>query len=314
MVTTHIRTPLSPLWIVILSAASAVQAADTRDAYDRGNEYLRCERFGEAVKCFEQVLRADPHEKRAGRCLGFARLLSGDARTAICDFTNAIRVNRADAALYFGRGYARQMLGANKESLADMEEALRLDPGYTQAAWGRLEVLADLRDPRVIEAINTFQSLTERDSAVRGPYADFGSRPRVTLTEFPSLVWWRLIYDRYRLAGRPSTTDTPAHGDVEGQLKLALAFATHRRLDEAIACLDKAVTLAPDDIDLRKVRGALHAIKREYKAAWEDLQRTLEVTRPSGDTKPGGKSRGKPGDTKPGGKSRGKSADTTRSC
>ncbi|MDA9968356.1 tetratricopeptide repeat protein [Salibacteraceae bacterium] len=78
--------------------------------------------------CYSIVLKFDP------------LLLSpslGEYKSAIADFTTAIRLDPDDASAYYNRGLAYDDLGEYKSAIADYTTAIRLDPDFASAYYNR---------------------------------------------------------------------------------------------------------------------------------------------------------------------------------
>ncbi len=95
----------------------------------------------EALTRYEEALRRDPQDIAAlnsrGRIFGDL----GELGKAVADFTLAIDLFNAGhnpsgvklAHLYHRRGHTFSTMGRNEEALADVNQALQLDPGYLNA-------------------------------------------------------------------------------------------------------------------------------------------------------------------------------------
>ncbi|NMG09484.1 tetratricopeptide repeat-containing serine protease family protein [Brasilonema sp. UFV-L1] len=65
---------------------------------------------------------------------------------AIADLSEAIRLNPNYALAYYNRGNVRRELGDKQAAIADYNQALRINPNYTDAYYGRGYVRSDLGD------------------------------------------------------------------------------------------------------------------------------------------------------------------------
>ena len=77
----------------------------------------------------------------------------------------------------------------------------------------------------------------------------------------------------FRRALKENPAFTPA------SMNLALLYTRERRYDEALACLDRAVERAANDIQLRSLRGHVRCEAGDEAAALEDLKRATGDTR-----------------------------------
>jgi tetratricopeptide (TPR) repeat protein len=111
---------------------AAPAAPDIAGGCDTGLDAYEAGRFDEAIESFSRCLeRADLPARDRAQILalrGMARFDSGSAADAVADFTEAMRVDPAEPASYYGRSQAYQQLGEHERALADLNEVLRLEP------------------------------------------------------------------------------------------------------------------------------------------------------------------------------------------
>lgn len=92
----------------------------------------------------------------------------GDARTAIADYDQAIRLNPNRAALFRDRGFARQRNGELDAAIADYDQAIALDPKLASPYANRGLALAAKGDlDRAILSYNTAVRLAPSDAEQR---------------------------------------------------------------------------------------------------------------------------------------------------
>ena len=98
------------------------------EAYrQRGHEYSKQGRHGEAIADYTRALRQAPRSPQTRQERGWA-LLNNAHQLALEDFDAAIQAQPKNGDLYNGRGYARVMLGQIDQAVADAETAVRLGP------------------------------------------------------------------------------------------------------------------------------------------------------------------------------------------
>ena len=96
--------------------------------YNRGNAYLKTNRYDLAITDFDLALRIDPASPYALANRGTAYARRGEFAKAIADFDQAIALNPNHALIYSNRGSAYAKLGKYEAAVADFDQALRLDP------------------------------------------------------------------------------------------------------------------------------------------------------------------------------------------
>jgi tetratricopeptide (TPR) repeat protein len=93
--------------------------------------------FDLAAADFSEALRLDPANAKVYRERGNAYMQKGDFDKAIADYNQAIRLNPDFAEAYNSRGTAYGTKGDFDRAIADFTQALRLDPNYANAYYNR---------------------------------------------------------------------------------------------------------------------------------------------------------------------------------
>jgi tetratricopeptide (TPR) repeat protein len=95
---------------------------------------------------------------------GVYEVLSGDYREAIADLTQAIRLNPDNAQAYTNQGLARAALGDTPGAIADLSQAIEIDPSLALAYYNRGFVRSQLQDYQgAIEDFNQAIQLNPQD-------------------------------------------------------------------------------------------------------------------------------------------------------
>jgi S1-C subfamily serine protease len=153
--------------------------------FNRGNEYLRRGKLGEALSAFNEAIRINPAYAEAFNGRGKVYLdrqtldewLSGEARDkAISDYNEAIRLNPNYAEAYVNRGYAYGVYSGGHDrdaAISDYSKAIRLDPNCTFACYYRgLEYAAK---GNYDKAISDYTEAIRLDPNFADAYRDRGS-------------------------------------------------------------------------------------------------------------------------------------------
>ncbi len=111
-------------------------------------EILAAQKYlDEALSAFDTALRLCPKDVRLLDLRAAARLESGDAAGAVADLDEALRLEpEAGAELFVHRGRARLRLNDERGAAADFDRALGRDPADTDARWLRARARLDLDD------------------------------------------------------------------------------------------------------------------------------------------------------------------------
>jgi len=243
--------------------------------------------------------RAIEHDSRnywaySGR--GRARLDSGDARGAIPDPSESIRLKPTYAEAWNNRGLARQRLGDAKGAIADYDEAVAHAPRMAQAFVNRGAAraalgdsaggIADIQtaialDPGLADAYRNRAVWRLQSGDVDGALAD--CTRAIELAPHDGLAYSSRAVVRH------------AKGDVKGALldhdeavrlaprqpevRFNRAIARQARGDPrgAVADFDAAIVLEPRRPDLRYSRGLLRQEAGDPAGALADFDEALKV-------------------------------------
>lgn len=146
--------------LALVATCSTARADALQDCTQHRNPRLRLEACS-AIVTSKSASSAD--KARAYRSRGEARLDAGAGADAIADFSEAIRLDGADAQSFAGRGQARLTKGNLDGAIADYSEAIRLSP--RQAAYYNARGHAHLVKGQPEPALADFSKAAELDSS-----------------------------------------------------------------------------------------------------------------------------------------------------
>ena len=136
------------------------------DAYvARGYAYYDLGKYKSAIADYTTAIRLDP-DAYAYYNRGNAYFDLGEYNTAIADYTTAIRLDPDDADAYNNRGNAYGDLGEYNTAIADYTTAIRLDPDDASAYYNRGCAYADLGEYKSAIADYTTAIRLDPDDAV----------------------------------------------------------------------------------------------------------------------------------------------------
>jgi tetratricopeptide (TPR) repeat protein len=113
----------------------------------RGNDYRETLDYERALNDYNIALDIDPDDEVifANRC--FAQALARRYEAALKDCNEALRLRPADNWYALGRrGLVYLMMGENEKAVADFDAALKINPGNSNALYGRGVAKARLGD------------------------------------------------------------------------------------------------------------------------------------------------------------------------
>ena len=208
---------------------------------------LRGRHTPEALPLLRDAAKQKPAAARAQRYLGDALLATDDAAGAAEAYRAALAADPKLASAELGLGQALLKQKQTAEAAPHYRQAAALDPNLKSY---QLEIAAALLQD------------SERDKAVE------------FLKQFPEDAAAREQLGRVYLAeNRPGDAVEQLQAAVKlsptpaNELALATALIRNKQPEGAQPLLERAVTAAPNDYDLRMVVGRIHRDKREYLPA-----------------------------------------------
>ncbi len=196
---------------------------------------------------------------------GLAALLRRDYAKAVADLTQAIRLDPASSSHLYNRGVAYAESGHPDVAIADFTAALRLKPSDVLALLARAQSLL-------------LAGQEQRASA------DFDAALKLAPANYQALL---RRAEAYRRAGRsdravgfygeliaqfPSNDNAAAYS---GLCRSRLALG--RDLDQALSDCDQAVRAKPTDLAVLRARAEIHLRLGRYEQAIADYDRILSL-------------------------------------
>lgn len=171
--------PMRPAALAIVTGIIVAGAVGT---------YAQSAIWHDSLTLWTRVLQLEPGSEFAYHNRGQVRYMKGDARGALADYDDAIRLDATRGHLYVSRGIARQALGNLDGALADFNEAIRLNSADATAYSNRASVgyargdtdgaLSDLDtairlDPKYAQAYHNRGGVRYARGDLAGARADF---------------------------------------------------------------------------------------------------------------------------------------------
>lgn len=126
----YLGNPLAELYF---DNALSVDSSNVQMWYNKGMYLQGLERYADAEKCYEAMLRRDKFNQFANYNLGYLNWLNQEYEMAANYFSDAIYTNSEYGDAYFARGLCFKELGNIPQARVDFQSALRLDEANTEA-------------------------------------------------------------------------------------------------------------------------------------------------------------------------------------
>lgn len=123
--------------------------------YNLGVVLLKQGAVDDAIACFREALRINPHYAEADNNLGYALFQKGAVDGAIIRFQQALQVKPGLAIAHYNLANALLQKGAVDDAVAQFQQALQINPAYTDARINLGNAL--LQKGAVDDAIAQFQ-------------------------------------------------------------------------------------------------------------------------------------------------------------
>jgi serine/threonine protein kinase/Tfp pilus assembly protein PilF len=214
----------------------------------------------EALQCYRAGLAVWPetYELRFGRALVYQR--QGRREDAAADFDAAVRLRPDSAEIYVHRAALYLEMGRYALAVDDLDHALKLDGRLTRAWFLRSEARRKLGDARRAD----------------GDFAEGMRIEPVDALGWSTRGWARLRSDpNAALADFDRSLELNPHFLPALQNKAFLLADVLKKNDEALAVLDREVTLYPDYTPARIGRGVLRARLGRVEEARADARACL---------------------------------------
>jgi tetratricopeptide (TPR) repeat protein/V8-like Glu-specific endopeptidase len=263
----------------------------------RGIVLLNLERYPEAQQSFEQVIKLDPNDDSA-QIFRSMMLLRLERYQETLEISNRVLERNPNSWAYFARGAARIAAKDFKNALVDLNEAIRLNPEYIEAAAYSLRGVARFATGDKKGAFNDLDEAVQLDSKdadifkIRGKIRSEQEDYKGAIADFNEVL--RLNpkeAEAYYLRGMARLTQ----GDKKGALadsneairlnpKIGYAYSVRGlvRFAEgdkkgAFADLDESVRLNPKDADILTIRAGIRFQEKDYAGAASDFSEAIQI-------------------------------------
>ncbi|MDZ8079735.1 MAG: tetratricopeptide repeat protein [Nostoc sp. DcaGUA01] len=262
-----------------------------------GLTLLGLERFPQALESFDQVAKLDPDDTSVQMFRSLILFGTGRFQQAL-DLSNQVVNKNPSSWAYFTRGAARFGVQDFKGALADLNEAIRLNPEYIEdtaysvrgsirAQQGDLKgAIADLNEAVRLdpEDANNFKNRGEirfQQKDYQGALADFSEGIRLKPKYFEALKArgsLRFIQQDYKNAiADLNEALSLKPEDIEAiQIRAGVRFQ-QKDYQGALADFSEVIRLEPKNFPALKARGSVRFLQQDYKGAVADLSEALRL-------------------------------------
>jgi tetratricopeptide (TPR) repeat protein len=214
-----------------------------------------------AVAPLRKAVELLPSQSRPRYLLGLALEQAGDLPGAIAAMKAAEALDARDVDTWLA--LAGMLLRANQPAPAEAKyrEALAMLPDSAPARLGLAHSLEAQQKPEAAKAYRNYLELQPADGEARGRLARLllgAKQYEAALAEL----------DRLDAAPGPDVSALRLRADIQ---------VAQSHWDDAIATLKRAITMAPDQLELRAGLGRLYLQKRDFASAEKELQGVLRL-------------------------------------
>lgn len=122
------------------------KGAKADDAVKRGDQLATERKWPEAVKAYDEAIKADPSNANSHRLRGRAKREAGDLNGSLKDFDKAIELDPGNHQTWLGRGLTKDKLGDKAGAMADFDRGIAINPNYAAGYNYRASVKLDQKD------------------------------------------------------------------------------------------------------------------------------------------------------------------------
>jgi tetratricopeptide (TPR) repeat protein len=228
----------------------------------RGNAYNNTGDAKRAIDDYNEVLKVDPKNSDAYTNRGAALMKAGDSRRAIDDFGQAISLNPNLADAYYNRGVVYRSLNNCADATSDFDKVVQLNPNFVNSYYA-LGVCAqetgDLDDAlsKYNEAVRLNPQFADALYNRGAVYAAQGQLSKAIL-DFGSVIE---IDARY----------APAY------YNLGVVYLSIGKTEEAIGQFNSALAIDPTYVQALYNRGTANLNQGDFKQAILDLTSAITI-------------------------------------
>jgi tetratricopeptide (TPR) repeat protein len=209
-----------------------------RAIHNRGVTLAQCGQFAEAFDDFTRVIQLSPQFAKAYSNRGTLYVQAGDHEKAIADFDAALKLDATLLPALVGRGRVCHLAGRLDEALVNLGDAIELNDADADVICSRGDLLVDLG--QYTEALDDYARAIELNPKFQHAYRN-GAWLLATCPDDS-------IRDAEGALNGAKAALECGYGERHAALDtMAAALANAGRYDEAVATIQQAIQIAPED-------------------------------------------------------------------
>jgi tetratricopeptide (TPR) repeat protein len=216
-----------------------------------------------AIAPLSKAVDLQPSRSRPRYLLGIAQERLGDLAGAAQSFEGVTHLDSKDAEALTHLGGVMLRLGKPAEAEGKFRQALEIEPKSPAALQGLAQSLELQKKPGAAEAYRDYLAVQPGDAAAE-------QRVIHTLLEQKKYDAALAELDKLPETNPPSLETLKLRADI---------LIGQKKTDEAIAVVQQAIQLAPNDAQLQGGLGRLYLDKKDYASAEKELKVALNLDR-----------------------------------
>ena len=247
----------TPMYVVTLHPITS------RSAFESGLRRLAAKDYGNALVLFQQVEVLEPDAADVNYYIGEVYRAQGNLHLALDGYQKSINKNQNFAPAFLGRALANMGLNPTLDVTKDLDQAINLDPHFTQAfiERGKYQLATN---PSGAEADFQNAVATSPGSALAYLYL---AKAQLAMGETEASL---------KSAQRANQLDITM---IPVYLALAQAYIANGQSDQAVGVLQTYTIYAPDDTSAFLALGTAYNAAGQYESAVNYLNKAIGVDR-----------------------------------
>ena len=117
-----------------------------KSLFDDGVEYMKHDKYGKALKCFDKALKIDSNDVRSWVNRGLTLEKLNRHEEGLESFDKALKLDPKDITVWFIKAITLKKIGKYHEALNCFDKALELDPNLEAAKKAKEELLSSMQN------------------------------------------------------------------------------------------------------------------------------------------------------------------------
>lgn len=255
----------------------------------RGGAYKQLSDYQKAIIDFDHALPLDPKNPTILMLRGDAYRLQGEYPKALSDLNQALALKPDDAMALARRGETHRIMSNYEKALVDLNQALKLAPDDTFALTSRGDTHRFIGNyKQALADFDRVLSLDRHNATIltkRGDTYRLMKDYKNALTDFDealALSWGfsdalARRGDTYRMLGEYDKTLSDRNKEIDGENALRLLTNAVNYRIKALADLNKALEIQPDNPWALVARAETYRGEDQYREALSDFNRAIAL-------------------------------------